>query len=68
MSTVPGEESFHDAGLTPPDDRVVDAARDPLEHRPDEPRPDLDGLADEADVVEQAAEVPEEDPDDAPPR
>ncbi|WP_265520919.1 hypothetical protein [Oerskovia flava] len=78
MSTVPGHDAWRDAGLTEPADDVVnlveevdergsavpDRAADAAEeYRPHTPRPDLDGEADEADVVEQASAVPGE-PDD----
>ncbi|MGC5167325.1 hypothetical protein [Luteimicrobium sp. DT211] len=76
MSTTPGDETLRDAGLLP-DDVAVDPDLDHLTHRrapepdsldedeyePAVPRPDLDGEADEADVVEQADEVPAEDED-----
>lgn len=74
MSTVPGPDALRDAGL--PDEIAHLAHRDDTDgpdgsddggdYRPDAPRPDLDGLADEADVVEQADEVPflADDPDE----
>lgn len=60
MSTDP--ENLLDidpAGLDPAD--LAPAAEEPdvEEYRPDPPRPDLDGEANEADVVDQAVEVPE---------
>jgi hypothetical protein len=63
MSTVPGSDAWRDAGLEPVEPvptRLVDdlAPPDPDEYTPDFPRPDLDGTADEADVVEQDDEVP----------
>ena len=71
MSTVPGTESWRDAGLATPDDdtpkNLVEEeltppgapdADDVEDYSPRTPRPDLDGEADEADVVEQAAAVP----------
>ncbi|GIG40362.1 hypothetical protein [Cellulomonas phragmiteti] len=75
MSTVPGPESWRDAGLAPVDPDVplrltdvspdVPGEHDAEEHVPDFPRADRDGLAEEADVVEQSVEVPldDEDPD-----
>jgi hypothetical protein len=74
MSTTPGDDTLRDAGLVP-DDTVTRDDVDHLTHRrlpepdaldeadyePDVPRPDLDGGADEADVVEQADEVPADD-------
>jgi len=72
MSTVPGPQSWRDAGLAPADTeqplRLTDAdgdaapdAEDPEEYEPAPPRPDRAGTAEEADVVEQAAEVPVDD-------
>ena len=71
MSILPGPESWRDAGLTGvdpeeplrlTDDVVVtppvDLDAPEGEYVPDFPRPDRDGLADEADVVEQDTEVP----------
>ncbi|RXR26284.1 hypothetical protein EQW78_01150 [Oerskovia turbata] len=72
MSTVPGTDSWRDAGLVAPDDDapknlveeglappdVPSDADDVEEYSPRTPRPDLDGEADEADVVEQASVVP----------
>jgi len=43
------------AGLEPPESETVDVE----EYRPDPPRPDLAGEADEADVVDQTVELPE---------
>lgn len=60
MSTLPGPDSWRDAGLDPPEDAEVDATHDPDEYVPDAPRPDNDGDAAEADVVEQALDVPAE--------
>jgi hypothetical protein len=65
MSTVPGSDAWRDAGLEPVEPvpaRLVDDvddldAPDPDEYEPGFPRPDLDGDADEADVVEQDSEV-----------
>lgn len=67
MSTLPGPDSWRDAGLVPPEDAEVDTAREPDEYVPDAPRPDYDGTADEADVVEQALDVPAEDEDEESP-
>ncbi|HWJ84625.1 MAG TPA: hypothetical protein VNR62_04305 [Cellulomonas sp.] len=70
MSTVPGSDAWRDAGLEPvsPDEPVslVDDLDppDPDEYEPDFPRPDLDGSADEADVVEQDSEVLLDDDED----
>jgi hypothetical protein len=73
MSTVPGSESWHDAGLDTPDDDtprslVEEETRpgapddeEPEDYEPATPRPDLEGEADEADVVEQASVVPLDD-------
>ena len=71
MSTVPGTDSWRDAGLVTPDDdapkNLVEEelappaaspdADDVEDYSPRTPRPDLDGEADEADVVEQASVV-----------
>lgn len=65
MSTVPGDSSWADAGLVPPQDAEV---QDPssttvpveVEHEPAAPRPDLRDEADETDVVEQALDLPED--------
>ncbi|WP_402464318.1 hypothetical protein [Isoptericola aurantiacus] len=76
MSTTPSD-SWRDAGLEAPDDTtslVDEADRPPTppgrggeaeDYHPGPARPDLDGTADEADVAEQAGEVPDDDPDDA---
>ncbi|QCB94324.1 hypothetical protein [Cellulomonas shaoxiangyii] len=76
MSTVPGNDAWRDAGLVPADtdlpveltDPDAAAGEDELVERPDpedyaplSPRPDLVGAAEEADVVEQAEEVPLDD-------
>lgn len=79
MSTVPGPQSWQDAGLTgyeqaepvmidpldtdDPTVAVLDTP-DAVEHEPDEPRPDLDGRADAADVAEQATPVPDDERDE----
>ena len=76
MSTVPGDDTWRDAGLVEQDDEAVslveevetppgvdDPERDPDEYRPRSPRPDLDGEANEADVAEQASAVPGEEDD-----
>ncbi|MEL7975895.1 hypothetical protein AAG589_08505 [Isoptericola sp. F-RaC21] len=76
MSTVP-DDAWRDAGLEDPDDTtslVEDALTDDAaapdaqagerraeEYQPRHARPDLDGEAAEADVVEQSQEVPEPD-------
>jgi hypothetical protein len=72
MSTVPGNDSWRDAGLAPVDldapRRLVDDAdadpveeADPEEYEPGFARADREGRADEADVVEQDTEVPADD-------
>ena len=70
MSTVPGAEAWRDAGLVTPDDvptnlveeksqgEPTPSPEDAEDYTPGTPRPDLDGEAAEADVVEQAAVVP----------
>ena len=68
MSTVPGPDTWSDAGLVEVDPdvplRLADdvggdaGAADPEEYTPGFPRHDLEGEADEADVVEQDTEVP----------
>ena len=73
MSTTP-DGAAQDAGLERPgpgavvhlaqQDAVEPDALDEGEYQPDEPRPDRDGAADEADVVEQADEVPGYDEDE----
>lgn len=71
MSTTPGESTWADAGLVPPEGSEVPEPRkitvpfDP-EHSPAAPRPDLRDEADESDVVEQAIEVTGDDADDYP--
>ncbi|GAA4717768.1 hypothetical protein GCM10023216_02330 [Isoptericola chiayiensis] len=74
MSTTPSD-AWRDAGLDAPDDSTSLAEElsgpastptpehDAEEYHPGTPRPDLEGSADEADVVEQAGEVPLDDPD-----
>jgi hypothetical protein len=65
VSTIPGPESWSDAGLVEqPLARPVELPEEPEEYLPPEPRPDLDGEAAEADVAEQAAELPDDDVDD----
>lgn len=71
MSTIPGESSWADAGLVPPDNSAVpspDTSTVPVEpeHQPAAPRPDLRDEAAEPDVVEQAQEVPDDGSDDYP--
>lgn len=71
MSTTPGESTWADAGLIPPEDAEVPEPRrrtvpvDP-EHQPAAPRPDLRGEAAEPDVVEQALEVPADETEEYP--
>ncbi|KQY43063.1 hypothetical protein [Cellulomonas sp. Root137] len=74
MSTVPGNDAWRDAGLVPVDpdgprslaDEAADEvdATDPEEYEPGFARADRDGRADEADVVEQDTELPEDDGSD----
>lgn len=71
MSTVPGESSWEDAGLVPPDSSVVpDPERStvpvPPADQPRAPRPELRDEADEADILEQAEPVPDDDSEDYP--
>ncbi|MCL3862625.1 hypothetical protein [Actinotalea sp. K2] len=69
MSTVPGDSSWADAGLVPPDSSQT---QDPSlttipvepEHQPRAPRPDLRDEAPEPDVVDQALTVPIDDSDE----
>ncbi|MDO8148202.1 hypothetical protein Q6350_07120 [Isoptericola sp. b515] len=75
MSTTPND-AWRDAGLETPDDTtslVEEAGAPPAQpqheaevedYHPGFPRPDLEGSANEADVVEQDIEVPSDDPDD----
>ena len=68
MSTVPGDDARRDAGLAPVDPDVPRSLaedgdepvlpEDPEEYEPGFARPDREGRADEADVVEQDTEVP----------
>jgi|GEM_PF-3715025 len=56
MSTDPSHLLDVDpAGVEPPESETVDAE----EYRPDPPRPDLVGAATEADVADQAIELPQ---------
>ncbi|WP_166846298.1 hypothetical protein [Isoptericola sp. BMS4] len=66
MSTLP-DDAWRDAGLEDPDGtNLVEEVRDapdadderPEEYRPGTARPDLEGAAAEADVVEQSQVVP----------
>lgn len=71
MSTTPGDETWADAGLVPPDSsEVADPSRSTVpvepEHQPAAPRPDLRDEAAEPDVVEQAQPVPDDESDDYP--
>jgi hypothetical protein len=71
MSTVPGHDAWRDAGLEKVDDttslleevtkpeQTPDHESEADEYRPRTPRPDLEGDANEADVVEQSRAVPE---------
>jgi len=82
MSTLPGHEAWRDAGLAEVDPAAVVeivSAADPLEdlagphapsldeeYAPGEPRPDLRGEADAADVTEQTTEVGTDDREEYP--
>lgn len=71
MSTIPGESSWADAGLVPPENAEVpspDRSTTPVEpeHQPAAPRPDLRDEADEPDVVEQALDVPADETEEYP--
>jgi hypothetical protein len=68
MSTVPGSDAWKDAGLAPVDPHRplsladdTDTTDDDEDYEPGFGRADLDGQADEADVVEQDTEVPDDD-------
>lgn len=63
MSTLPGESTWVDAGLVPPDPEEARRAADELVDRSDAARPDLVGQAAEPDVVEQAIEVADDEED-----
>ena len=65
MSTVPGHDSFNDAGLVEPLTSLPPQI-DGEDHGPDGPRSDLRGEAGDADVAEQEVEVPEDEPEDYP--
>ncbi|MCV2393497.1 hypothetical protein OEB99_04180 [Actinotalea sp. M2MS4P-6] len=67
MSTIPGDETWVDAGLVPQDPDAVREAADDVraaEHLPSAARPDLADEASESDVVEQSLEAGDEDEDD----
>ena len=75
MSTLPGKDAWRDAGIEPVEQEVpasivddededVRQEPDPEEYTPGFPRGDRDGQAAEADVVEQAIEVPVDDDSD----
>ncbi len=73
MSTVPGNDTWRDAGLEPVEetplrltDETPDDVPDPEEYQPGFPRADREGAADEADVVEQDTEVPADDEPELP--
>lgn len=71
MSTIPGDSSWADAGLVPPENAEVpssDRSTTPVEpeHQPAAPRPDLRDEADEPDVVEQAIDVPADETEEYP--
>ncbi len=67
MSTIPGESSWADAGLLPPQDDAVrtiePAAAVDGDLLPSAPRPDLRDEAAERDVVDQAIEAASDDED-----
>lgn len=70
MSTLPGGESWRDAGLVEPDvDEVVRISPSSADDEPEDydPEPEVavgTTEASEADVVEQRAEVPQDDQED----
>lgn len=65
MSTTPGPDSWHDAGLDEPAlTQPAELPDEPEEYLPSEPRPDLEGNAEEADVAEQVIEVGEDESDE----
>ena len=68
MSTLPGGESWRDAGLVEPDlEEVVTLSDDEPEDYDPEPEPDLGTKeASEADVVEQLVDVPDDEREDYP--
>ncbi|MDO8106912.1 hypothetical protein Q6348_06835 [Isoptericola sp. b441] len=68
MSTVPGESTWVDAGLIPPDPDEAREATDDVRAADHVAvsRPDLSDQAAEPDVVEQALEVDDADEDDYP--
>lgn len=70
MSTLPGGESWRDAGLVEPDleevVKITPSAEEPEDYDP-EPAPDLGTKeASEADVVEQLKEIPADEREDYP--
>lgn len=69
MSTTPGDDTWADAGLVPPENaEVPDSTRSTvpvdLDFQPAAARPDLRDEAAEPDVVEQAQGVPEDEGED----
>lgn len=71
MSTIPGESTWADAGLVPPDSsEVPDAERStvpvPPADQPRAPSPDLSDEADEGDLLEQAEPVPDDESEEYP--
>jgi len=73
LSTLPGPDSWRDAGVTPGDpeeprrlgdDEPDQTPADPEEYAPGFPRADLEDRAAEADVVEQDIEVEVDDGDE----
>ncbi len=70
MSTLPGSESWRDAGLVEPDaDEFVRISPSSADAEPEDydPEPEIAVAtteASEADVVEQRAELPPDDPED----
>ena len=71
MSTTPGENTWADAGLIPPEDEEVPEPRRTTvpvepEHQSAAPRPDLRDEAAEPDVVEQALGLGEDEDEGSP--
>lgn len=70
MSTLPGDQSWRDAGLADPTEdepvNLVEEVNRPSratdeDYHPGTSRPDLDDRASEGDVIDQSVSVPEED-------
>ncbi len=65
MSTIPGQASWRDAGLEEPLlAQPADIPDEPEDYVPPEPRPDLAGAAEEADVAEQSIGIAEDESDE----